>query len=319
MEGAIIIMPLSIFGFRALWSPWFLLFIIMGIALYLFLAIKMRHRFEGTDSLTRKQFILFLLSMVILYIVKGSPVDLMGHILFTMHMVQMALLLLLVAPLLIMGIPNWMWKKVFDVKILAQLISIFTKPVLSIMVFVGMFSVYHIPIILDNVKLSAPLHTIFTITLFLAAMLFWWPVINTLKGQPKLHGLKKIGYIILSAILITPACSLIIFVDVPVYETYQSGEAWLKAMALCVPAGTLSGLSGLGISGPELFTNMATLTDQQLGGILMKVIQEIIYVFVIGSVFVKWYKEEQDNAEEITKKALIDLEQQRLALQEHQS
>lgn len=317
MEGAIAMMPLSIFGFRALWSPWFLLFIIMGIALYLFLTIKMRHRFEGTESLTRKQFILFLLSMILLYIVKGSPVDLMGHILFTMHMVQMALLLLLVAPLLIMGIPNWMWKKVFDVKILAQIIGIFTKPVISIIIFVGMFSVYHIPIILDNVKLSAPLHTIFTMTLFLAAMLFWWPVINTLKGQPKLHGLKKIGYIILSAILITPACSLIIFVDVPVYETYQSGEAWLKAMALCVPAGTLAGLSGLGISGPELFTNMATLTDQQLGGILMKVIQEVIYVFVLGSIFIKWYKEEQDNAEEITQKALLDLEQQRLSLHEH--
>ncbi|MEK5039683.1 cytochrome c oxidase assembly factor CtaG [Sporosarcina sp. FSL K6-3457] len=311
-------MPLSIFGFRALWSPWFLLIILIGIALYIFLATKMRHRFEGTESLTRKQFLLFLLSMVLLYAVKGSPVDLMGHILFTMHMVQMALLLLLVAPLLIIGIPNWMWKKVFDIKILARIIGVLTKPVISLIIFIGMFSIYHIPIILDSVKLSAPLHTIFTITLFLAAMLFWWPVINTLEGQPKLHGLKKIGYIILSAIFITPACSLIIFVDVPVYETYQSGEAWLKAMALCVPAGTLAGLSGLGISGPELFTNMETLTDQQLGGILMKVIQEIVYVFVIGSVFIKWYKEEQDNAEEITKKALVDLEQQRLALQEHQ-
>nr|WP_203246109.1 cytochrome c oxidase assembly factor CtaG [Sporosarcina beigongshangi] len=310
-------MPLSIFGFRALWSPWFLLIVILGIALYLFLATKMRHRFEGTESLTRKQLVSFILSMILLYIVKGSPVDLLGHILFTMHMVQMALLLLLVAPLLIIGIPNWMWKKVFDVKMLNRVISIFTKPIISVIVFVGMFSIYHIPIILDNVKLSAPLHTGFTVTLFLAAMLFWWPVLNTLKGQPQLHGLKKIGYIILSAILITPACSLIIFVDVPVYETYQSGESWLKAMALCVPAGTLAGLSGLGMSGPEMFTNMATLTDQQLGGILMKVIQEIIYVVVLGSIFIKWYKEEQDNAEEITKKALSDLEEQRLAMQQH--
>lgn len=308
-------MPLSIFGFRALWSPWFLLTIIIGIALFIFLSTKMRHRFEGDEALTRKQFILFLLSMVLLYIVKGSPVDLMGHILFTMHMVQMALLLLLVAPLLIIGIPNWMWKKVFDVKILAYFIGIFTKPAISVIVFISMFSIYHIPIILDNVKLSAPLHTVFTITLFIAALLFWWPVVNTLKGQPQLHGLKKIGYIILSAILITPACSLIIFVDVPVYETYQSGEAWLKAMALCVPAGTLAGFSGLGISGPELFTNIPSLTDQQLGGILMKVIQEIIYVAVLGRVFIKWYKDEQDNAEEITQKAL--LERQRLTMHEH--
>ena len=310
-------MPLSIFGFRALWSPWFLLFIVLGIALYLFLTIKKRRRFEGTEPLSRNQLVLFLLSMVLLYIVKGSPVDLLGHILFSVHMVQMALLLLLVVPLFIMGIPNWMWKKVFDVNILNRVIGLLTNPVISMMLFVGMFSVYHIPIILDNVKLSAPLHTIFTITLFVSAMFFWWPIVNTLKGQPQLHGLKKIGYVILSAILITPACALIIFVDVPVYETYQSGEAWLKAMALCVPAGTLAGFTGLGISGPELFTNMPTMNDQQLGGILMKVIQEIIYVVVLGRVFIKWYKEEQDNAEEITQNALLELEHQRVAMQKH--
>ena len=37
--------------------------------------------------------------MVILYIVKGSPVDLLGHILFSVHMVQMALLLLVSCPI----------------------------------------------------------------------------------------------------------------------------------------------------------------------------------------------------------------------------
>ncbi len=117
--------------------------------------------------------------------------------------------------------------------------------------------------------------------------------------------MKKIGYIILSAILITPACALIIFVDVPVYATYSGGEAWLQAMALCVPAGTLSGLAGLGISGPEMFTNMATVTDQQLGGILMKVVQEIIYIFVIGKIFFSWAAKERINADEITKEDLL--------------
>ena len=39
---------------------------------------------------------------------------------------------------------------------------------------------------------------------------------------------------------------------------------------------------GLGISGPELFTNMPTLVDQQLGGIIMKVVQEIfMLVFLV--------------------------------------
>jgi len=76
-------------------------------------------------------------------------------------------------------------------------------------------------------------------------------------------------------------------------------------MALCVPSGTLAGLSGLGISGPELFTNMPTLYDQQLGGILMKVIQELVYVVVIGRIFLSWSQYERDNAEEITRQDLL--------------
>ena len=110
----------------------------------------------------------------------------------------------------------------------------------------------------------------------------------------------------LSAILVTPACALIIFAEVPLFDSYSSGEAWLQAMALCVPAGTLSGLAGLGVSGPEIFTDMSTVADQQLGGILMKTIQEFIYIFVIGKIFFTWANEERNNADEITKQDLLD-------------
>ncbi|ARD49181.1 cytochrome c oxidase assembly factor CtaG [Sporosarcina sp. P37] len=298
-------MPLSIFGFRALWSPYFLLAIALGIVLYYLITVKWRGRFEGSEPLTKRQAVYFLSSMALLYIVKGSPMDLMGHILFSVHMAQMAILLLMVAPFFIIGIPNWIWEKLLTIKIFNKIFMLFTKPLISLLLFTLMFSMYHYPLILDVVKLSLPLHTIFTITLFLSAIFLWWPIVNTVKGQPQLHGLKKIGYVILSALLITPACSLIIFVDVPVYETYQSGEAWLKAMALCVPSGTLAGLSGMGISGPELFTDMPTIYDQQLGGILMKVIQELIYVVVIGRIFLSWAKYEKDNADEITRQDML--------------
>ena len=298
-------MPVSIFGFRALWSPYFLIAIVLGIVLYYLITVKWKDRFEGSHPITKSNAVYFISSMVLLYIVKGSPADLMGHILFSVHMAQMAVLLLIVAPFFIMGIPNWIWEKLLSVTIARKVFMLFTRPVISLLVFTLMFSMYHYPMILDQVKLSIPLHTLFTVTLFISAVFLWWPVVNTVKGQPQLHGLKKIGYVILSALLLTPACSLIIFVEVPVYETYQSGEAWLQAMALCVPAGTLAGLSGLGISGPELFTNMPTLYDQQLGGILMKVIQEAVYVVVIGRIFLTWARYERENADEITQQDLL--------------
>ncbi|EGQ27315.1 cytochrome c oxidase subunit CtaG [Sporosarcina newyorkensis 2681] len=299
------VLPLSIFGFRALWSPYFLLAIALGIVLYYLITIKWRERFEGSEPVTKRQISYFLASMVLLYIVKGSPMDLIGHILFSVHMAQMALLLLVVAPFFIIGIPNWIWERLLTIAIFNKIFMLLTRPIISLLLFTLMFSMYHYPLILDQVKLSLPLHTVFTVTLFISAIFLWWPVVNTVKGQPQLHGLKKIGYVILSALLITPACSLIIFVDVPVYETYSSGEAWLKAMALCVPSSTLAGLSNIGLSGPELFTDMPTLYDQQLGGILMKVIQEIIYIVVIGRIFMNWAKYEKENADEITRQDLL--------------
>lgn len=301
-EGEITVLPLSIFGFRALWSPWFLLTLVLVTIMYFFLQSKRRE--QGKEAATRKQQVFFVLSILILYIVKGSPMDLLGHILFSVHMAQMAILLLIVAPFMIIGIPNWMLRSIFKISFIDKTFRLFTKPIISLIMFTIMFSLYHYPFVLDEVKLSAFFHAIFTITLFLSAICLWWPIVNTLEGHPQLHGLKKIGYVILSALLITPACSLIIFVDVPVYDTYRSGEAWLQAMALCVPQSTLAGLSGLGISGPELFTKMPTLYDQQLGGILMKVIQELIYVVVIGRIFVAWNREERENADAITQRDL---------------
>lgn len=298
-------MPLSIFGFVALWSPWFFLSLVAIVLLYFLLTMKWRHRFENSEPVKIKEIVLFLSGMILLYVIKGSPVDLLGHILFSVHMVQMAVLLFIVAPILLMGIPNWIWEKVFEVKIIDMTFRLFTKPVISLMLFAFAFSVYHIPFILDNLKMSLVLHSAFTISIFMTAVFLWWPVVNTVKDQPQLHGLKKIGYVILSAILITPACALIIFVDVPVYETYLGGEAWLKAMALCVPAGTLSGLAGLGVSGPEMFTNMTTIVDQQLGGIIMKTAQELIYVGVIGKIFFTWAADERMNADEITRLDLL--------------
>lgn len=187
----------------------------------------------------------------------------------------------------------------------ARLFNFVTKPLLALIVFSAFFSIYHIPMVLDQIKMSEALHTAVTFALFLTAFFMWWSVIDVTRNQKTLHGLKKIGFIIGSAVLITPACALIIFASNPMYATYTDADAWLKAMELCVPSETLSGLS---LSGPELFSAMSAIEDQQLGGIIMKIIQELIYAVLLSSVFFDWYKNEQENADEITEQALRDLQ-----------
>lgn len=306
-KGAMILMPISIFGFQALWSPVMIGVLVFLTILYFLITVKWRNDFKVSEPLKKKEAAYFLSGIVLLYIVKGSAIDLMAHIMFSYHMVQMAFLLLLVPPILMKGIPWWVWKVVIELPAVRKVFPILTKPLLSLIVFSGMFSFYHIPLIFDYIKLDEGLHGTYTFILFLSAIFMWWSIVDIKGVSGRLHGLKKIGFIIASAVLITPACALIIFTGTPLYETYTNSDVWLKAMELCVPASTLAGLS---LSGPELFSNMTPLADQQLGGILMKIVQEIIYAVFLMSIFSKWYKNEQDNAEEITQKALDDLKVQ---------
>lgn len=300
-------MSISIFGFQALWSPILLGLLVCIAILYFLITVKWRNDFKVSEPLKRKEAIYFISGLVLLYIVKGSPLDLMAHIMFTFHMVQMALLLLLVPPLLMKGIPWWVWKVVIDLPVLRKVIPFFTKPLLSLVLFTMTFSLYHIPLVFDAIKMNEALHGAYTLMLFLTAVFMWWSIIDVVESEKRLHGLKKIGFIVASAILITPACALIIFSNNPMYETYTDSDVWLKNMELCVPTDTLAGLN---LSGPELFSNLDPLEDQQLGGIVMKIIQEIIYAAFLFSIFFAWYKNEQDNADEITQKALDDLKVQ---------
>ncbi|HSI67804.1 MAG TPA: cytochrome c oxidase assembly factor CtaG [Planococcus sp. (in: firmicutes)] len=305
-------MPLSIFGFQALWSPVFFGVIALVTVLYFVITIKWRYKFKESEPLKQKEATTFVIAMVLLYAVKGSPLDLLGHIIFSIHMTQMAILLLLIAPLLIMGIPWWVWRAFINLPIIRPLFNFFSKPMLALILFGMFFSLYHLPLVFDFVKTDMMIHGLVNVLLFVSALFFWWPVVNKLEGEFKFHGLKKIGFLFALGVMMTPACALIIFSNAPFYATYTDGEAWMQAMALCVPMGTLT---QLGISGPEMFTNMSPLEDQRTGGIVMKVLQELVFTGFLWMVFYEWLKNEQDNADDITAKTLLD--RQEMALHRH--
>lgn len=287
-------LTLDIFGFKALWSPYFLLTLIVLTVAFFLLTTKYRHLFFESEPLTKKQGFLFLSSMVLLYAIKGSPLDLLAHLMFYVHMIQMAVLVLVVPPLFILGVPDWVWRKLFSIRIIDSVFRLLTKPLIALILFNGFFSFYHVPIIFDHVMQNVWLHAGYSILLFLVAIFMWWPLINPLPEHQTLNGLKKVGYIFADGILLTPACALIIFADTPLYATYSDPAVWGQMMSLCVGAANFDSLN---LSGPELFSSMSTLHDQQLGGVLMKIIQEIIYGLMLGHVFFEWYRKDQADSE----------------------
>ncbi|MBY0144613.1 cytochrome c oxidase assembly factor CtaG [Neobacillus niacini] len=297
-------LTLDIFGFKALWSPYFLLCLLAVTAIYFLITIKFRYRFADSEPLTKKQAGLFLLSILMIYAIKGSPLDLMAHLMFYVHMINMAVLVLVIPPIFIFGIPVWIWRKLFKIRLIDSLFKFFTKPLIALFVFNGLFSFYHIPLIFDTVMQSFWLHAGYSLLLFIVAILMWWPLINPVPEHQRLSGLKKVGYIFADGILITPACALIIFAPGSIYATYSDPQVWAQVMSLCVGPATFSGLD---ISGPELFSSMSLLHDQQLGGVLMKIIQEIVYGIILGHVFFEWYRKDQADSEKEMKQSLKPL------------
>ncbi|KKI93769.1 cytochrome C oxidase assembly protein [Bacillus sp. SA1-12] len=287
-------MSFGIFGFRALWSPYFLVVMILITILYFLIIGPWRSKFKESTPVSTKQKLLFISSIAALYISKGSPVDLLGHIMFSAHMTQMAILYLVVPPLLILGIPVWLWKAMIYRPVIKPLMKLFTNPIIALILFNGVFSLYHVPLVFDFVKTDPVYHAAMTIIIFFTAMFMWFPLLNTLPGWKSLTGIKKVGYIFADGVLLTPACALIIFASDPMYATYSEPQAWVNALALCVPADMLSGLN---LTGPEMFNTLPLIEDQQLGGVLMKIIQEIVYGTILAYIFFQWARKEREKDE----------------------
>lgn len=300
------ISSISIFGFVANWSPYFLILTILLTVLYFLVTKKWYENFEGGRPLEAKEGTVFVISMILLYAMYGSPVDILSHILFSFHMLQMAVVFLLIAPLMFYAVPGYVWRYFVNLPVVKQIFMITKKPLIPLILFNGVFSVYHLPVVLDFLKQSGPLHSGFNGLLFLLALLMFYPVFN--KVEPKenhMGGLFKMLYVFGIGALLTPACGLIIFAGTPLYETYTDGDAWLSAMELCVPSGVLDGLKGQGlISGPEYFTNTTPIMDQQTGGIIMKVLQEVFFGFMLGFIFFSWFRDERKDEEETTRRSV---------------
>lgn len=290
---------LAYFKWEDVWSPVFLAVMLLITAGYLVLTGPIHDRMGTGKPVTVGRKVLFLLGMAVLYAAQGGPVELLGHMMFSFHMVSMALSYLIAPPLLMLGLPDWTWSRLAGWLSGGPLsrLRFLTHPIVAAVVFNGLFSLYHFPAIHDYVMLHFTVHRLYYAVLFIAAVLMWWTLVKPVPDHSEVHGLKQMGFIFLNMVLLTPACGLIIFAPEPLYATYSDPAVWAKAMGYCV-----SGDPGLLLSrfgGPEFFGYLEPAIDQQVGGIIMKFIQEIIFASMLAYVFYRWYKQENREGDDL--------------------
>lgn len=283
------------FSMAAMWSPWAIVFFGAIAALYLYVTGPGRFRFRDSEPVSATQKFCFLSGVVFLYAAFGSPIDLLGHLMFTFHMVGMALAYIIAAPMLLAGLPGWLLKPVGRIPVIRNA-KFLLNPIVTLLLFNIAFSVYHMPVVHDYVMTHYAVHTMYYLLLMITSLLMWFPIICPVKSMDRLAGFKKMGYIFANSVLLMPACALIIFSGSAMYSTYTDPQLWAQAMGYCLPQNSAAILEMF--SGPSSLQWMDPLEDQQTGGVVMKLIQEVVYGSILCFVFWQWYRRENPKDED---------------------
>lgn len=196
---------------------------------------------------------LFFIGLALLYLLIGSPYVSILELSFSLHMTQMGVLYFIIPPLLIAGIPPYMYRRLFTR--LEQ--KNFLIPTLVLYGFAFLLFIYHIPSVMNLLLPHQPILLMYKTFLFFLACGMWWPVVTTTPKSRREKG-QLTQYIFVCSLLITPSCIFFIvtaFIDgnSPAFFTQFSAH-------LCVPTSHIHGLL------PNFFQSK---TDQWLAGVSM--------------------------------------------------
>lgn len=272
------------FGFQALWGPSFIVSTILLAILYLWLTGKGRHRFKDSERVPIYKKVLFLAGLFLLYLGWG-PFYLIGRLMFSVHMLQMALSLLLTPPLLLLGTPNWLLKEIVSKVSFKKYLTLFTNSVFTVVLFTTLFTFYHIPIIFDFFMVNKLTNDIYQTLLFITATLMWWHVIAPVPEWSQISDSKRVGMIVLAELLLIPVCAVLIFASNPLYGTFTNPEMWAQALSLCLPAG-----ESISPQLIEQFMWIPLIDDQRLGGAIIKIAQLLMTGLFFGYIVLRWQR-----------------------------
>ncbi|WP_307719838.1 cytochrome c oxidase assembly factor CtaG [Paenibacillus kobensis] len=281
---------LQYFTFREVWSPLFLFGMAAVVILYLYVDGPYRRKHAPNEQATNGwQKFSFLTAALMFYLAQAGPLSLLGHMMFSFHMFNMSISYLIVPPLVLAGSTAYMWRLLFQWSFWRKL-KFLMHPIFCLVFFNMVFSIYHIPLVHDYVMTHFTIHRMFYVMLCITSFMMWIQVFTPVPEWNRLTDLRKMAYVFANGALLTPACALIIFAETPVYNAYNDPTTWIQMMGYCVAGDPSYLLDKLG--GPEFFNLLSPLEDQQTGGIVMKLIQEVMYGAILAYIFFHWYKRE---------------------------
>ena len=242
------------------WNPWVIAF--CAAALFMGFA-----RF-------RPQTAWLLLGTAVFFLTLCSPVNALANgYLFSAHMLQHLLLLLIVPLLILLGLSGGAVPQGFENGRWRWANRILRRPVAAWLMGVGGMWLWHAPTLCNAAVSNVWVHRLQTASLLVMGLAFWWPIIGPWTRQ-RLVTLAGMIYLFTACLGCTILGIIITFSPVEVCSIYLHPMDRLGILPL------IQGNWGL-----------TPAKDQQLGGLLMWVPACLIYFFGILGLLVRWYRE----------------------------
>lgn len=216
----------------------------------------------------RRRTTMFTLGIGVLVVGSSYPLhDLAEGYLYSVHMVQHLLYTMVAAPLLVAGVPGWMWRRLLPPGPVRTAFRVLTKPVVAIAVFNGLLLFTHWPEIVEASVRSELTHFALHVLLVSSAVVMWWPVMSSLPELPPLTPPAQMVYLFAHSLAPTIPASFLTFGHSLLYPVY----------------GTFPRLWGI-----------SALTDQLVAGLIMKIAGGLILWGFIAVIFFNWHARERD-------------------------
>jgi putative membrane protein len=237
-------------------------------------SVRLRHPRSGWP---RSWTAWYLGGIGVLFLALESPIDGYADRLFSVHMIQHTLLIMVAAPMLLLGRPitlalmgsSGAAHKRVATAAHGRVAHVLGSPIVGFASFAIVVWFAHLSWIYNAALTNDLLHGLEHLAYLAAALLFWWPVVATDPGSARLSPPARLFYLFLAM----PVMSLLGFVvmssDHVLYVHYL-GAARL-----------------LGVS---------ALADQRLGGAIMWVSSMVIGTVALSAVLIGWMDRDEREA-----------------------
>ncbi|MGH9223983.1 MAG: cytochrome c oxidase assembly protein [Acidimicrobiales bacterium] len=227
----------------------------------------------GKPAATRWQKVAFAAGVATLFAASDWPIHDLGEgYLYSAHMVQHLLVTLVAAPLLLLGTPSWLVRRLLSPKWLLAIVKTVARPAPNLIQANVVLVLSHWPVIVEGTLRHHPLHFVAHAVLLTSALIMWLPVVSPHPDIPRLPPILQMLYLFLQTIIPTVPASFLTLGHGLLYPIY--GEF------------------------PRLW-GISAITDQQVAGLIMKIGAGMYLWAIIGVIFFRWYADEERKPPEV--------------------